>query len=98
MPNQQSELARRRRNHLEQDISRQPTIPLPCVAPNALRAYLIAHKLTWVEVARASGVSCLVVWSADHGLAISAGSAMRIRGGLYRLTGIAYSGSIATTI
>jgi hypothetical protein len=82
----------------EQEISEQTTMPLPCIAPNALLAYLTAHRLTWVEVARASGVSCLVVWSADHALAISSRSAMLIRGGLYRLTGVRYNGPISTTL
>jgi hypothetical protein len=97
MPNRRSEQARRERSDLEQDISEQPTAPLPCVVPNALRAYLIAHKLTWVQVARASGVSCLVVWSADHALAISPQSALLIRGGLYLLTGTPYTGPIVTS-
>ena len=98
IPNPQSEQTQRRqKSDFELDISEKPTIPLPCVVPNALRAYLIAHKLTWFEVARASRVSCLVVWSADHSLPISPQSAMLIRIGLYQLTGIPFKEPISTT-
>ena len=82
---------------MQRDISEQHTAPLPLSTANAFHAYLAQHRLLWIEVARASGVQSLTVWSIDHGLAIDPVQALRVRQGLYKLTGVAYTGPIHTT-
>jgi hypothetical protein len=78
------------------DISEQKTAPLPSGA-TAFHAYLTENRLSWVEVARVSGVPVLVVWSIDHGLPVENKQAFRVRTGLYVLTGTFYTGLITTS-
>jgi hypothetical protein len=81
---------------MEWDLSQQKTAPLPKAA-NAFHAYLTENRLLWVDVARASGVPCLVVWSMDQGLPVDPMQALRVRHGLYTLTGSFFAGSITTS-
>lgn len=80
---------------MERDISGEETVPLPALT-NPFHAYLLHHRLTWVQVARAAGVPCLTVWSIDHGLAVLASQAFQVRQGLRKLTGVPYLGPIET--
>ena len=82
---------------MQPDISEQHTTPLPLSAWADFHNYLARHRLTWVEVARASGVPVLTVWSIDHGLIVESTQAALVRRGLDQLTGIAYTGPINTT-
>jgi hypothetical protein len=82
---------------MEWDLSEQKTAPLPPAA-NAFHAYLREKRLSWVDVARASGVPCLVVWSMDQGLPVDPIQALRVRHGLYLLTGSFFTGSINTSL
>jgi len=81
---------------VQQDISEQNTAPIPHSTANTFHAYLTRHRLLWIEVARASGVPVLTVWSIDHSLAVDPAQAIRVRQGLYQLTGVPYDGSIPT--
>jgi hypothetical protein len=45
------------------DSSEHHTEPLPLVANSDFHAYLVRYRLTWMDVARASGVRSLTVWS-----------------------------------
>jgi hypothetical protein len=78
------------------DISKHHTEPIPVPPGSAFHAYLTRFRLTWVDVARASGVRCLTVWSIDHGRPVLPEQATRVRRGLYVLTGVPYTGPIAT--
>jgi hypothetical protein len=77
------------------DISDHHTEPLPLAPGGDFHAYLVRHRLTWIDVARASGVRCLTVWSIDHGQPVLPGHATRVRRGLYLLTGEPYTVPIA---
>jgi hypothetical protein len=77
------------------DICEQQTAPLPVV--NAFHGYLARYRLLWVDVARASGVPCLTVWSMDHGLLVDPLQALRVRQGVYKLTGVHYLGPLPIT-
>jgi N-glycosylase/DNA lyase len=81
---------------MQQDISEQPTAPIPFSPSTDFHSYLVQHRLTWVQVARAAGVPVLVVWSIDHGLLVESVQAACVRRGLARLTGEVFSGCIAT--
>jgi len=82
---------------VQKDIDEQNTTPLPCpVIKNTFHGYLHQHRLTWLQVARAADVPCLTVWSIDHGLAVTPVHATRVRHGLFQLTGLPYTGPIAT--
>ena len=81
---------------MQRDISEQNTAPLPLSVSNDFHSYLAHHKLTWVEVARASGVPCLTIWSIDHGLMVDSIQAALVRGGLKKLTGEHFNGFIPT--
>jgi hypothetical protein len=78
------------------DISEHHTEPLPLAPNSAFHAYLLRYRLTWLDVARASGVRSLTVWSIDHGQPVLPEHAVRVRHGLYLLTGEPYIGPIAT--
>ncbi len=78
------------------DISEQHTEPIPVPAASAFHTYLVRYRLTWMDVARASGVRCLTVWSIDQGRPVLPEQATRVRRGLYLLTGVPYSGPLAT--
>jgi hypothetical protein len=78
------------------DISEHHTEPISVLAGSAFRSYLARFRLTWMDVARASGVRCLTVWSIDHGRPVLPMHATRVRRGLYLLTGVPYTGPIAT--
>jgi hypothetical protein len=79
------------------DISEHHTEPIPLVpAGNAFHAYLVRYRLTWMDVARASGVRCLTVWSLDQGRPVAPLHAARVRRGLYLLTGVPSTGPLAT--
>src|SRR5579859_2216558 len=69
-----------------QPFSEQPTQPLARLQ-ESFPAYRLRHRLTWLEIARAAGVPCLVVWSIDHGLTVHPTHADLVRQGLKRLTG-----------
>jgi hypothetical protein len=78
------------------DISEHHTEPLPLIPNSDFHAYLLRHRLTWLEVARACGVCGLTVWSIDHGQPVLPEHATQVRRGLYLLTGEPYIGPIAT--
>jgi hypothetical protein len=80
---------------MDRDISTEETIPLPAL-PNAFHAYLLYHRLTWVQVARAAGVPGVTVWSIDHGFPVLPALAFQVRLGLRKLTGVPYLGPIPT--
>jgi hypothetical protein len=77
------------------DISQEDTIPLPRLT-NAFHAYLLYHRLTWVQVARAAGVPGVTVWSIEHGFPVLPSLAFQVRLGLRKLTGVPYLGPIPT--
>jgi len=82
---------------MQRDISQQKTVLLPLSSlSDGFHRYLARYKLTWVEVARASGVPVLTVWSIDHGLTVESTQAALVRGGLKKLTGEAFNGFIPT--
>jgi hypothetical protein len=79
------------------DISEHHTEPIPLVsAGSAFHAYLVRYRLTWIDVARASGVRGLTVWSIDHDQPVLPVHAAQVRRGLYLLTGEPYTGPITT--
>lgn len=78
------------------DISEHHTEPLPLVPNGDFHAYLVRYRLTWRDVARASGVRGLTVWSIDHDQPVLPVHATQVRRGLYLLTGEPYTGPIAT--
>jgi hypothetical protein len=78
------------------DISKHHTEPIPVPLGNPFHTYLARYRLTWRDVARASGVRCLTVWSIDHGRPVAPLHATQMRRGLYLLTGVPYTGPIAT--
>ncbi len=69
---------------MQQENSEQSRAPLPYATANAFHAYLTRYRLLWIEVARASGVPVLTVWSIDHSLAVDPAQANRVRNGLYQ--------------
>jgi hypothetical protein len=78
------------------DISEHNTEPIPLVpAGSAFHTYLTRHRLTWINVARTSGVRALTVWCIDHGRPVHPLQAAQVRRGLYLLTGEQYTGPIA---
>lgn len=81
---------------MQRDSSEQKSAPLNEVTVNSFHTYLTQYRLLWIEVARASGVPVLTVWSIDHNLAVEAVQALRVRNGLYQLTGVPYDGPIPT--
>jgi hypothetical protein len=78
------------------DSSEHHTEPLPLAPSSDFHAYLLRHRLTWMEVARAAGVRPLTVWSIDHGQPVLPAHATQVRRGLYVLTGEPFLGPIAT--
>ena len=76
------------------DISEHHTEPIPVPESSAFHTYLVRYRLTWMDVARASGVRCLTVWSIDHGRPVLPSHATQVRRGLYLLTGEPYLGPI----
>lgn len=81
---------------MQRDISERPTAPIPFSPLTDFHSYLVQHRLTWVQVARAAKVPVLVVWSIDHGLLVDSVQAASVRRGLTLLTGEVFSGVIAT--
>lgn len=81
---------------MQRDSSEQKSAPFPHSTVNSFHSYLTQHRLLWIEVARAAGVPVLTVWSIDHNLAVEAVQAVRVRNGLYQLTGVPYDGPIPT--
>jgi hypothetical protein len=77
------------------DVSEHQTEPIPVPVGSAFHTYLMRYRLTWMDVARAAGVRCLTVWSIDHGQPVLPVHAIRVRRGLYLLTGEPYVGPIA---
>jgi hypothetical protein len=77
---------------VQRDSAEENTAPV--AVPDGFHRYLAQHKLTWVEVARASGVPCLTVWSIDHGLMVNSIQAALVRRGLKKLTGGHFNGCI----
>jgi hypothetical protein len=78
------------------DISEHHTRPLPLVVNSDFHAYLERYRLTWLDVARASGVPGVTVWSIDHGQPVLPGHASQVRRRLYLLTGKRYVRPIGT--
>ena len=81
---------------LHLDITQQQTQVLAAPLSGSFHAYLIQHHLQWHEVARAAQLPVLVVWSIDHGLAVSRSHADAVRSALARLTGTAFTGALVT--
>jgi hypothetical protein len=81
---------------MQMDSCEHHTEPLPPLSNGDFHAYLVQHRLTWMEVARASGVRPLTVWSIDHGQPVLPAHATQVRRGLYLLTREPYLGPIAT--
>lgn len=81
---------------MQRDISQQKTVLQPLSSSDDFHSYLARYKLTWVEVARASGVPVLTVWSIDHGLTVESTQAALVREGLKKLTAEAFNGFIPT--
>ncbi|QBD76577.1 hypothetical protein EPA93_11415 [Ktedonosporobacter rubrisoli] len=79
---------------MELDISQQDTLPLPLL--DSLRAYMERHHLTWVAVARLSGVRVITVWRMWSDLPVSTADAMRVRVAVQCFTGYAYLGPLLT--
>jgi N-glycosylase/DNA lyase len=84
----------RKEGKMQGDISEQKTAPLPLSTVTDFHSFLLRHKLTWVEVARASGVPALTVWSIDHGLMVESAQVVLVCEGLQKLTGEAFNGFI----
>src|SRR5581483_5641760 len=64
---------------MQRDISQQKIVLQPLSSSDDFHSYLACYKLTWVEVARASGVPVLTVWSIDHGLTVESTQAALVR-------------------
>ncbi|QBD80969.1 hypothetical protein EPA93_35380 [Ktedonosporobacter rubrisoli] len=79
---------------MEIDISQQDTLQLPF--NDTFRAYMERYRLTWVAVARASGLRVMTVWRMWSDLPVRTEDAMRARIGIRHLTGYAYPGPILT--
>lgn len=62
----------------------------------SVQAYISFYYLSWSEVARAAGLLLIVLWRVTRALPVSPGHAAALRSGLFRLTGIAYTGPIVT--
>lgn len=75
-------------------ISEEETQPLTPIASLVLLDYMERHKLTIRDVAHASGVRLMVVWNILHNNLILPEDALRVRTGLFLLTGEHYRGSI----
>ncbi len=86
----------RKEKRMHNNISDQKSVQVPLSTNNTFHQYLVEHKLLWEQVARASEVPGLTVWSIDHGLAIHPLKAAQVRKGLYQLTGIPFKGYINT--
>ena len=80
------------------DITQQQTQRLATPLPGycSFHVYLLQHHLYWRDVARAAQLPALVVWSIDHGLAVSQANAEAVRAALARLTGTPFTGFLAT--
>lgn len=63
----------------------------------AFQAYLTEHDLQPLDVAIQSYVRYITVWKIVKDHPINAVSAMRVRAGLYKMTGVRYLGSIKTS-
>ena len=80
----------------------QETRRMQCLSSEAhpahasVQAYVSFYDLSWSEVARAAGLLLIVLWRVTRALPVSAAHAAALREGLFRLTGIAYTGPIAT--
>ncbi|QBD80461.1 hypothetical protein EPA93_32610 [Ktedonosporobacter rubrisoli] len=79
---------------MELDISQQETLPLPL--NDTFRAYMERHHLTWVAIARLSGVRVITVWRIWSDLPVFAADAQRVRVAVESLTGYAYLGPLLT--
>ncbi|QBD78824.1 hypothetical protein EPA93_23695 [Ktedonosporobacter rubrisoli] len=76
------------------DISQQETLPLPLY--DTFRAYMERHRLTWVAVARLSGVRVIIVWRMWSDLPVTAANARQVCIAVEFLTGYAYLGTLPT--
>ncbi|GHO97677.1 hypothetical protein KSF_077250 [Reticulibacter mediterranei] len=70
---------------MQRDISQRQALPL--LAAIDFHAYLVRHQLTWEEVACASHVPVLTVWSMDHGLLVGNEQAALVCKGVKKLAG-----------
>lgn len=76
------------------DIANQPTTVYSVVPPLSFQTYMQQYRLLWSEVASVAAVPGIVVWSMEHGLAVSARHAEMVRSAVEKMTGVPFPGSI----
>ncbi len=76
------------------DRDKQDTHVFPALPSYSFPEYLHDHRLLWADVAHVAGVPAIVVWSIDHGLAVSAAHARMVRAAVETMTGIPFTGAI----
>lgn len=89
-------MARRKGNNYSWQryrIENQATQPL-ALGNLPFRVYLSAHSLSFWDVAQTSGVLYLTTWNIGQNKPIRVEHAARVRAGLFRMTGIVYTGPI----
>lgn len=81
-----------------EDVAEQETQPLNGAnvrSANDFLMYMKTYRLELLDVSLAAGVRYLTVWNLAHGRPVTEVHAALVRKGLFQLTGVAYTASIA---
>ena len=79
----------------DDDTQILPPLDVRAASSAAFHAMLLHYGLTIGQIAQAARVPQIIIWRVDHGLPISSSSAVAVRAGLQRLTGVFYTAPIA---